>query len=169
MVEGSDETLVGVVEFARLVLLDAERELLARALAQHVIGDLRRYGLRLFPGGEELRAAEDQKRPREERPVCNVKEASAHSYWNLWRTVNSSRALRSRFSTCMGKVELRTSMRYLPGSSLIDFMGGVTPRDLPFTKISPHGETAHTKVAGGSAEATFTASGLGLSTLVSLG
>ena len=54
-------------------------------------------------------------------------------HWNLCLTVTSSRALRSRVSVCAANVVLRTSILYFPGSSLRDFIGGVTPRDLPFT------------------------------------
>src|ERR1700682_1410475 len=69
-------------------------------------------------------------------------------YWNLCLTVISSRAFRSRFSIWAGNVVLRTSILYLPGSSLMNFFGGVTPCDLPLTKISPHGDTLNTNVAG---------------------
>src|SRR6185369_5036105 len=81
-----------------------------------------------------------------------------HAHWNLWRTVTSSRALRSRLSLYTGNVVFLISILYLPGSSLSVFIGGTTPRDLPFTKISPQGVTAKTSVAGGTVDATFVGS-----------
>src|SRR6185312_3907695 len=114
-----------------------------------VLGDLRRHRLRLLLGRELLAGCERKHRGEEERRASEAGERRFH--WNLYLTVTSSRALSSRFSTCGAKVVLRTSILYLPGSSLSDFIGGVTPRDLPFTKISPQGCTANTSVAGGSA------------------
>src|SRR5688572_15021335 len=164
VLEREVEGLHGVVVLACLVLPDPQDELLGGARAQHVLGDLR-GGRRGLVGGRRQRARGSQQRQGE-------RGARAH-HWNLWRTVTSSRAFRSRFSACTGKVVLRTSILYLPGSSLSDFMGGVTPRDLPFTKISPQGDTANTSVAGTAAlnsvpaAAAFAASPFAASALAS--
>lgn len=40
-------------------------------------------------------------------------------------------------------------MRYLPGGSLCDLTGGLTPMDLPFTNTSPQGWMAKAREAGG--------------------
>src|SRR6185295_11960135 len=82
------------------------------------------------------------------------------AHWNLCLRVISSRAFTSTFSLWAGKVVLRNSILYLPGSSLMNFFGGDTPCDLPFTYTSPHGLMSRNTVAGGAppalgASATF--------------
>src|SRR6185369_8244799 len=92
VLERAVERLHRVVEFAVVVLLDAEHELLVRARAQAVLGDLRggRSGL-----GRHLGATRDDERGE----GCGEEAGrNARVHWNRWRTVTSSRALRSRVS-----------------------------------------------------------------------
>src|SRR5262249_11564832 len=124
------EVLHRVVVVARVVLLHAVGKLLLRALAQRRLADLRdRYGL----VGIRLRqlGARGREQGRGQRRVTQGGSVCAH--WNLCLRVISSRAFTSTFSVWAGKVVLRNSILYLPGSSLMNFFGGDTPWDLPFT------------------------------------
>src|SRR5205085_458233 len=120
------EVLQRVVAVARVVLAQPERQLLGGTLAQGRLGDLRRDLRRLRVATQlgQLRAG------GQEQGGCERRRKRA-LHWKRWRTVISSRVFNSRFSTCAGNVVLRISTLYLPGSSLSDFIGGTTPRDLP--------------------------------------
>src|SRR6185436_7650425 len=58
------------------------------------------------------------------------------------RILTASPALTCTCSTCAGNVELRTSMVCAPADTSSTRSGGLTPRLLPSTRISPQGATA---------------------------
>src|SRR5262249_54071504 len=145
VIERREQALHRVLVIARVVALHAVREPGRRALPQHRFRDLGRGGLRGLRGlGHHLRATRGDEKERGDRdPEAGV------LHWNRCLSVISSRALRSTFSACAGNVVLRNSILYFPASSLMNFFGGDTPCDLPFTKISPQGLMSRNTVAGG--------------------
>src|SRR4030095_10653614 len=65
--------------------------------------------------------------------------------WNLCLIVMASPAFKFTFSTRLGKVELRISIVCEPAGISRVRSGGLTPRLLPSTRISPHGSTASSR------------------------
>src|SRR5262245_23558011 len=81
-------------------------------------------------------------------------QRSGH-FWNLCLILMASPAFTFTFSTWLGNVELRISIVCEPAGISSVRSGGLTPRLLPSTRISPQGSTASSTRTSSPADASF--------------